>query len=94
MTNTKIITIKQQGRDGSIIVRRALQPVKKDGTPMANRPAQPMNAHIVIYPNGDYRYYNKRGVLARKRINAERCKAECARDLRAAKGATLAQLAR
>ena len=94
MSNTKIITIKQRGRDGSTILRRALQAVKKDGTPMANRPPHPMAAHIVIYPNGDYRYYDSHGVLTRSRIAAERRDAECARDMRAAKSATLAQLAR
>lgn len=94
MTNTKIITIKQRGRDGSTILRRALQQVKKDGTPMANRPARPMAAHIVIYPNGDYRYYNKQGVLARSRIAAERSESEYRRDFAAAKRASLAQLAR
>ena len=88
MTSFRKITISSKGRDGAVILRRALQPLKADGADARRQPT-PTTAHLVVFPNGDYRYYNRNGVLARQRVSAERAKNEMTRDLRQVIGASL-----
>ena len=81
------ITVRQEGQKGAYVLRRGFQKLKKDGTD-AKRKASLSSTFLVVYKNGDYRYYRD-NVLARESVSAARVQHETSTQVRRAATASL-----
>ena len=81
MTKTRTFTKKIEMSGNTYRLHRFHQPIKKDGSD-AKKQGWLSREHLVVYPDGSYRYYNRNGLLGRDGMKAERREAEIKAGLR------------
>ncbi len=77
--NTRKFNKVTTTEDGTKVIQRWVQEVKKDGSD-STKPSRMYPGQLIIYANGGYRYFGNMG--SRERVSAEHIKNEGRADLK------------